>query len=223
MKRFNPLKASGVATPKLAIVPFTNDAGAVVDAVVIAVVPDEPETGPRPKGRVRHSSGRGSARAARPDHLKVSVVTLTENEAKNGLQLHFPSKPDEAVRTELKASGWRWSFYNACWYHRNTPENRQWAEQFIARRQVAAPATDKIVPMVAPPSQGSVPSRGSTARRQSPDPKQRHSTARWPCASSPVVAATIGSSSMKCVTADEECYTSNIPQGTFLGYRPFYA
>jgi len=65
--------------------------------------------------------------------VPVGQVILKFNEAKNGLQLHFPSKPSEEIRSQLKAVGWRWSFRNGCWYHRDTPENRDFAEAFVAR------------------------------------------------------------------------------------------
>ena len=86
------------------------------------------------------------------------AITLSENHAKNGIQIHFPSKPDEAVRAEMKAAGWRWSFHNSCWYHRNTPENKQWADAFIARHQVSPvvvappPISVPAIAPVAPPS-----------------------------------------------------------------------
>jgi hypothetical protein len=62
-----------------------------------------------------------------------TIVSLSYNTAKNGLQLHFISKPDEEIRGELKAAGWRWSFRNNCWYHRDTPANQDFAERFVAR------------------------------------------------------------------------------------------
>jgi hypothetical protein len=87
-------------------------------------------------------------------------VVLKFNEAKNGLQLHFPDKPSEEIRAEMKAVGWRWSFRNACWYHRDTPENRDFAEQFVARLnrtdaqvQSSAPvAPVNLVPLPALPA-----------------------------------------------------------------------
>jgi hypothetical protein len=69
----------------------------------------------------------------KPSPASCGHVTLTFNEAKNGLQLHFPSKPSEEIRAELKAAGWRWSFRNGCWYHRDTPANQDFAERFVAR------------------------------------------------------------------------------------------
>jgi len=133
MNRFCPIK------PKLAIVPVKDDAGRVVDAAVVATVdvPDEPEQPPRDTG-----------------DCPQGPVTLTFNAAKNGLQLHFPAKPSEEIRAELKAAGWRWSFRNGCWYHRDTPANLDFAERFVARLNAGAadrqfeptPVSDTVPP-----------------------------------------------------------------------------
>jgi hypothetical protein len=111
MKRFNPLAGSGAT---------------------VTVAPKEVETRP-----VYPHYGRGRRRRwePRPARRIFTVITLTKNEAQNGLQIHFPSKPDETVRAELKApaAGWRYSAFNNCWYQRATPENLAWATAFIAR------------------------------------------------------------------------------------------
>ncbi len=85
------------------------------------------------------------------NHLSTPC-TLTFNQAKNGLQLHFPDKPDEDIRAELKAAGWRWSFRNHCWYHRDTPANRDFAEQFVAKlnHTDAEARSRKVEPNVIP-------------------------------------------------------------------------
>lgn len=41
--------------------------------------------------------------------------------------IEFPSKPSEAVRTVLKARGWRWSGARGVWYHADTPDARHFA------------------------------------------------------------------------------------------------
>jgi len=128
MKRFNP-----IATPG-------SGSGATV-----TVAPEEVETRPVPNyGRHRRW------RHPPPVTRHVAVITLTKNAAQNGLQIYFPGKPDETLRTELKAAGWRWSSWNVCWYHRNVPENLTWATAFIARHKGQSeipPEPDKIVPL----------------------------------------------------------------------------
>ena len=137
MKRFNP-----IATPG-------SGSGATV-----TVAPEEVETRPATERYGRR--GRWRSRHAPRTTRHVTVITLVPNAAQNGLQIYFPGKPDEAVRTELKAAGWRWSSWNVCWYHRNVPENLAWATAFIARHNGQAevatpgsgpPAPDKIIPL----------------------------------------------------------------------------
>jgi len=56
-------------------------------------------------------------------------VTVTLNAEKNGVEIRFPAKPTDAVRERLKANGWRWSRFSECWYHRDSPETRAFAQE----------------------------------------------------------------------------------------------
>jgi hypothetical protein len=60
-------------------------------------------------------------------------VAFSENVAKKGIELRFDKAPPEAIRTELKNAGWRWSRFGGCWYTRDHPDNRKWANEFIKR------------------------------------------------------------------------------------------
>ena len=55
---------------------------------------------------------------AAPAGAGVDGVTVSENEAKGGIEIRFPSKPAPEVLAGLKANGWRWSRFSSCWYHR---------------------------------------------------------------------------------------------------------
>ncbi len=68
-------------------------------------------------------------------------VRLQLNLEKNGIELYFDAKPDEAVRARIKAAGFRWGFRSGCWYQRNTPEKLAWAQAFIADSAGDSPAT----------------------------------------------------------------------------------
>ena len=46
---------------------------------------------------------------------KIGDVRIVENYQENRLQLFFPGKPDEDVRTQLKHNGFRWSRFSGCW------------------------------------------------------------------------------------------------------------
>jgi hypothetical protein len=77
-----------------------------------------------------------SVGAANPDPAPVVAgVTMTLNAAKNGVELRFPSKPSVAVRDSLKANGWKWSGFSGCWYRRDTPQARAFAEAMVANSQ----------------------------------------------------------------------------------------
>lgn len=41
----------------------------------------------------------------------------------DGVEVYFPTKPDEVTRTALKAAGYRWHGKKKCWYAKNTEEN----------------------------------------------------------------------------------------------------
>ena len=40
------------------------------------------------------------------------------NEAKRGIEIYFPAMPSEAIRTQMKMNGWRWSRFAKAWYNR---------------------------------------------------------------------------------------------------------
>lgn len=63
---------------------------------------------------------------------KVAGVQITENKEKNGIEIRFPSKPEQSVIDGLKAHRWRWSRFGGCWYNRATDENRRYAESLAA-------------------------------------------------------------------------------------------
>lgn len=48
--------------------------------------------------------------------MSSQQITVSENKAKGGIELRFPSKPAAAVLVRLKAAGWRWSRFNGCWW-----------------------------------------------------------------------------------------------------------
>lgn len=60
---------------------------------------------------------------------KVDGVTVTMNDDKNGVEIRFPEKPDQAILDKLKANGWRWSRFNNCWYHKQNDQNIEFANK----------------------------------------------------------------------------------------------
>lgn len=71
---------------------------------------------------------------AAPTAVRVaegSSVTVTENAAKNGVEIRFGSKPDSATLEALKQAGFRWSRFQGLWYARRTPEVLAFAHSLI--------------------------------------------------------------------------------------------
>ncbi len=51
----------------------------------------------------------------------VSKALTIKPGTKDGyIEIHFKAKPDEAMRNRLKASGYRWSRFNSCWYGKSS-------------------------------------------------------------------------------------------------------
>jgi hypothetical protein len=57
----------------------------------------------------------------------VTGVDVCQNEEKDGVELRFPSRPDQDILETLKARGWRWSRFAKCWYHKRNAEAIEFA------------------------------------------------------------------------------------------------
>ena len=53
---------------------------------------------------------------------KPAAASYTINEERGGVEVSFPGKPAEAVRDQLKASGFRWHNVRRVWYAKATPD-----------------------------------------------------------------------------------------------------
>lgn len=62
---------------------------------------------------------------------------MTENEARDGVELRFDGKPSEDVLRMLKANGWRWARGSRCWYARRNADTLAFARA-MAGEPVAA-------------------------------------------------------------------------------------
>lgn len=60
-----------------------------------------------------------------------SVVSVSLNSEKKGIEIRFVSIPSAEIREMLKGSGFRWSKVGKLWYNKDTEDNRKCAE-FIA-------------------------------------------------------------------------------------------
>jgi hypothetical protein len=77
----------------------------------------------------------------------MAQITIVLNEEKNGIEIRFPGIPPAGTRDRLKAAGWRWSRFNGCWYAKDTPGNRKFAESFapIGKPETQAEAEARSV------------------------------------------------------------------------------
>jgi len=66
-----------------------------------------------------------------PKAIKVDGVTVTLNEEKGGVEVRFPEKPSSDVLDSLKANGWRWSRFGACWYTKQSDESLAFAQNLV--------------------------------------------------------------------------------------------
>lgn len=55
---------------------------------------------------------------------------ISFNTAKNGIEISFPGKPSEEIRTSLKADGFRWGKFNKVWYIKDSETNRLKAKKY---------------------------------------------------------------------------------------------
>lgn len=60
-----------------------------------------------------------------------SSVSVTENPAKNGVEVRFGAKPSPELIEELKAAGFRWSKFQSLWYARRSPETLAFAHALL--------------------------------------------------------------------------------------------
>jgi hypothetical protein len=97
----------------------------------------------------------------------VSVITLSINLQKNGVELRFPEDPGDEVREILTEQGWRFNPYGATrvrwqdptWYKRLTPESLKFARDLVqllggvdnTGPVVAALAAQSAAPAPVPP------------------------------------------------------------------------
>ena len=62
-----------------------------------------------------------------PTQQQGTGVIVSQNEEQDGVEVHFPSKPDAATLATMKANRFRWSRHSGCWYHKRTPEAMRFA------------------------------------------------------------------------------------------------
>ena len=59
----------------------------------------------------------------------VEGVEVSENDERDGVEIRFPGKPPEEIRTGLKIHGFRWSGRQRLWYARRSPARLKFAQE----------------------------------------------------------------------------------------------
>lgn len=80
----------------------------------------------------RNGTPSAPAKVDAPAASGSTGAVVSRNEAKNGIEIRFPSRPGDGVLARLKANGWRWSRFSGCWYNRDSEEARAFAEEIAA-------------------------------------------------------------------------------------------
>ncbi|MBA3921284.1 MAG: hypothetical protein H0X31_06105 [Nostocaceae cyanobacterium] len=68
------------------------------------------------------------------NQLTPPDITVTENEAKNGIEVRFASKPLADVIESLKTNGFYWSRFNSCWYAKKSPLTSTFAYSLVSTK-----------------------------------------------------------------------------------------
>lgn len=103
----NYLKVGGRYSTGWRIISRVGTYGAIEDGL--------PAPAPAPTGWDKVDGGPASPLLVEVGGQGVAVIRPSTQ--KDGyVEVVFQAKPDESIRTELKAAGFRWAKHNACWY-----------------------------------------------------------------------------------------------------------
>ena len=80
----------------------------------------------------------------------MMTTTMNLNAAKNGIELTFSEKPEDAIRTALKDLGFRWSNKMGIWWAKQTPERLALAESLCTPVKKAKKQTKKATTKAEP-------------------------------------------------------------------------
>ena len=68
------------------------------------------------------------------------AATIRHNQAHNGIEVVFATKPAEAIRSALKALGFRWSQRQGLWYARHTPRTWEKVHTLLGEAETPEPS-----------------------------------------------------------------------------------
>lgn len=96
----------------------------------------------RLRERLKDAEARVAAAEAGPVESERQGVRMVEDAADDRLRLFFDGKPDEAVRDDLKANGFKWSPKNEAWQRQLTDNARSAAKKVMDKHFPAAKPVD---------------------------------------------------------------------------------
>jgi hypothetical protein len=73
------------------------------------------------------------------NELELKGNTWCRNTVVGGIELFVDRRPANEVAQELEQSGWRWSNSTQSWYHRDTPDNVEFARGLCTQLRRAKP------------------------------------------------------------------------------------
>lgn len=65
------------------------------------------------------------------EEVKTDKGEIVKNEEFNGIEIHFPGKPEQEIIDKLKSHGFKWSGRSKCWYHKYSDYALQAAQEII--------------------------------------------------------------------------------------------
>lgn len=72
-------------------------------------------------------------------------ITIKQNEAKDGVEIHFDRKPDAATIEEVKRNGFRWSRFGTCWYAKRSPYKLKFAYGLVGQEPPTAGTNESTI------------------------------------------------------------------------------
>lgn len=94
--------------------------------------------------RIEQATRTPSPRPGNGDHNGHASVTIRRNQARNGIEVVFSSKPDVEVRSALKGLGFCWSPGQGLWWSRFNPRTWERVHDLLTQETSAPPEPQMV-------------------------------------------------------------------------------
>lgn len=166
---------------------------------------------------VDQAKARQQAAASRPGTETIAEfqgVRIVRNNELDRVQIFFDSQPQQNVRQELRAAGWRWSPSNQAWQRKLTYNAERSAKEIIGRHFQPVAESSMNVDKTTPPAPRS---EAEPMLRSEPEPEPEPMPVRTP------VEAEAPVSSASDVAEEEPAITQRDRELFNMGYRHEHA